>query len=228
MAPETSEMQAIKQRLATLESQHRVAKRIALVIFLATGAAVAMGQAPAKRIVVADQFILKDSAGIVRATLGFDRNEPTLTLIDANGRVRANLRTESINFLDVNGTQRVMMGSSTEISTKLVEGEEQIIDQGPGLTLSAADKKWMVDLRGMSEGGSLSLFGQSPANSDRQQAVLASTADGPSLTLSDTQGFKAIVGKASLRSPSTGTTSKTSAASVILFDKQGASVWSAP
>jgi hypothetical protein len=71
MTPEISEMQAIRQRLARVERQNSMVKRTALVIFLVAGALVAMGQAPVKRTVTADEFILKDSAGIVRATLGF-------------------------------------------------------------------------------------------------------------------------------------------------------------
>ena len=204
-------------------------KRIALVIFLVTGAVVAMGQAPVKRIVTADEFILKDSAGIVRAKLGFAgvSNEPTLTLIDANGRARANVSIEAIDFVDSNGTTRVVLGSTTAIYYKLVEGKTQITDQGPGLLFSGADHKTRVDLRGMSEGASISLFSQGPVNLDKQ-VLLESSPDGPSLTLSDFQGFRSIVGTTSLKTPSTGASTKTSAASVILFDKEGRSVWSAP
>ena len=84
-----------------------------------------------------------------------------------------------------------------------------------------------MDIRGMSSGSSISFYGQSPAKWG-QQAVLESSADGPSLTLSDAQGFRAIIGSASLNTPTTGASTKTSAASVILFDKEGKSVWSAP
>jgi hypothetical protein len=79
----------------------------------------------------------------------------------------------------------------------------------------------------MSEGASISLFSQGPENLTKQ-VVLESSPDGPSLTLSDAQGFRTIVGTASLNTPTTGASTKTSAASVILFDKEGRSVWSAP
>jgi hypothetical protein len=139
MTPETSEMQVISDRLKRVERQNRMAKRTALVILLITGAAVAMGQAPAKRTVIADEFVLKDSAGIVRATLGFVRNEPTLTLIDANTRDRAILTTEAMDFADSNGLTRVVLGSSSAIYYKLAEGRTQVVDQGPGLLFSGAD-----------------------------------------------------------------------------------------
>jgi hypothetical protein len=154
-------------------------------LVIAATSIIAMGQAPVKRIVTADEFILKDSAGIVRAKLGFAgvSNEPTLTLIDANGRERANLTTEAIEFADSTGMTRVLLGSSTGIYYNLVEGKAQITEHGPALRFSGADNKTRVDLRGMSEGASISLFGQGPAKWG-QQAVLESSPDGPSLTLS--------------------------------------------
>jgi hypothetical protein len=188
-----------------------------------------MGQAPTKKTVEANEFVLRDGTGIARATLGFVRNEPTLTLIDANGRKRANLGTEAIDFDDSNGTTRVLLGSSTAISYRLVEGRSQIVGQGPGLMFSRADKRVMMDLRGLSEGAAIYLYGetQNPANS-REQAVLKSSVDGPSLTLSDAQGFQTVVGSASLITPSTGESSKTSAASLVLFDKDKGVIWKEP
>jgi hypothetical protein len=226
--PESS-LQALASRVAKLEAQNRRLKKAGIASFIIATAIIVMGQAPAKRIVTADEFILKDSAGIVRATLGFAgvSNEPTLTLIDANRRERAYLTTEAIEFADRNGTTRVLLGSTVAASAELVEGKTKIVDQGPGLIFNDADKKGLLGLRGISQGASISLYGQGPAKGD-QQAVLESTANGPSLTLSDAQGFRTIVGSASLKTPSTGASSKTSAASVILFDKEGRSVWSAP
>ncbi|MGB7497431.1 MAG: hypothetical protein WBR26_06885 [Candidatus Acidiferrum sp.] len=227
MTADEQDLKAIAQRLEKIEKQNRTLKRFGLAILSLVGAIVTMGQAQASRSIVASEFRLMDSSGTVRATLGFHGGEPTLNLIDANGRARANLTTEAIEFADSNGTTRVVLGSSTAIYYKLVEGQPHITDHGPALLFSGADHKTRVDLRGMSEGASISLFSQGPANLDKQ-VVLESSPDGPSLTLSDAQGFRAIVGKASLSTPSTGATGKTSAASVVLFDKDGKSIWSAP
>ena len=79
--------------------------------------------------------------------------------------------------------------------------------------------KEVVDLRAYARGTMLSLS---------QHAVLKSGSDGPSLTLSDTKGFRSVVGSVSFSLPSTGETSKTSAASIALFDKDGRSIWIAP
>jgi hypothetical protein len=224
-----SSIEALEKRVAKLEAQNWRFKKAGIASFIIATAIIIMGQAPAKRIVTADEFILKDSLGIVRAKLGFAgvSQDPTLTLIDVNGRERAYLATEAIEFADSNGTTRVLLGSSNAISYKLVEGKTQITDQGPGLFFDGADRKVLMEIRGMSSGSSISFLGQGPAEWG-QQAVLESSADGPSLTLSDAQGFRTIAGIASLKTPRTGASTKTSAASVILFDKEGRSVWSAP
>ena len=52
--------------------------------------------------------------------------------------------------------------------------------------------------------------------------------DATNLELHDRQGFIAIIGNAALATPRTGETRKTSAASVILFDKDEKVLWKAP
>jgi hypothetical protein len=206
-----SELSNLAARVQKMERENRVLKLGGLIFLLAVGAVIAMGQAPTKRTVLADEFVLKDSTGNKRATLGLARGEPTLTLFDATGRERAWLGTEGIVFYDSSGTHRVILGSSTAVSYESVEGKAQITGQGPGLLLSSADKNTTVYLRGTSDGGSLLLYGRNPA-----------------LTLTDAQGFKTIVGSATLATPSTGASSRTSAASIALFDKEDKLIWSVP
>jgi hypothetical protein len=268
MTPETTDLHAITQRLDRLERQNRWLKRLGAIVLVALGAVIAMGQAPAKRTVVADEFVLKDSTGMKRAVLELERGQPMLTLFDANGKDRTLLGTDFISFMDSNnvpralfgvgtmnflspsgeqrvslgeeriafqdssGVERVSLGSSNAIAYKLVGGGTQVLGQGPGLMLFGADKKAMVDLREMPQGASLQLFGNevNPNSGLREQVQvrLESSVDGPSLHLTDTQGFHTAVGSVSLATPSTGLSSRTSAASVVLFDKSGKSIWSAP
>lgn len=49
-----------------------------------------------------------------------------------------------------------------------------------------------------------------------------------SLEVSDKQGFRTKIGSTELETPRTGETHKTSAASVVLFGKDGKTLWSAP
>jgi hypothetical protein len=51
---------------------------------------------------------------------------------------------------------------------------------------------------------------------------------GPRLELRDKQGFSAVLGNTSLVVPRTGKTENTSAASLVLFDKDGKVLSSAP
>lgn len=48
------------------------------------------------------------------------------------------------------------------------------------------------------------------------------------LIVEDKEGFSAVVGNADLVTPRTGETHQTSAASVVLFDKDKKVIWSAP
>ena len=205
---------AFAARLQKLERENRVLKRSALVVLLVLSAVVAMAQAPATRTVIADEFMLKDSTGVIRAKLGFARGEPRLTLLDAAGQPRAVLGTEFIDFMDSNSTTRVVLGSSS--AGELSPAGQVLPFEGPSLYFSGADKRVMVDLRETPRGGTLYLRGRNEPNS------------GPSLELTDAQGFKTVVGSVSLTDPSTGTSSRTSAASITLFGKDGKSIWSAP
>lgn len=60
------------------------------------------------------------------------------------------------------------------------------------------------------------------------QARLFVDDDGPSLALEDTQGFESRLGVAALRTPLTGESSRTSAASLTLFDKDRKVIWRTP
>lgn len=225
----TADTPTLTVRVAKIERENRLMKVAAIITLLCATAAIALGQAPTKRTVVADEFILKDKSGTMRATLGISDNQPVLTLLDANGKTAAKLMPDAITFHDSGGAIRVLLGSDTAISYELVGGRTQIIDQGPGLLLFTGGHRTLVDLRvrEKAQGAALSLYSQSPTNLGRR-VVLTSTVDGPSLTLSDDQGFRSIVGSVSQRESRTGTSSRTSAASVVLFDKDGNSIWSAP
>jgi len=57
---------------------------------------------------------------------------------------------------------------------------------------------------------------------------LLEESDTPTLSISDSKGFETIIGSTDLVTPSTGETHKTSAASVVLFDKDKNVIWQAP
>jgi hypothetical protein len=52
--------------------------------------------------------------------------------------------------------------------------------------------------------------------------------EGSSLSIADPNGFRSVIGSVDLETPRTGERHKTSAASVVLFGKDGKLLWSAP
>jgi hypothetical protein len=231
MFPQSLDGSGITDRLGRLEMENRRLKRLGLAALAVMGAALVMGQSSSRRTVEANEFILRDASGSIRATLKMNKGEPWLTLFGSNGKAQATLMSNAVEFADSNGIDRVILGSDAAASVRKVGDQNTVIDQGPGLLLSGPNGTARADLRGMTDGAVLSLYGQ---NQDRANAHLRVNLSsgvngvGPSLAISDDQGFQAVVGSISLSIPSTGGSSRTSAASLVLFDKDGKVVWNVP
>lgn len=108
----------LTQRLDRLERQNWRLKQMAGLILVGIAALVLMGEAlPKSRTVEAEEFVLKDASGRVRAILGADRfsgeGEPQhgLFLYDASGRARARLATWG------DGTQLVLYDHEVHITS---------------------------------------------------------------------------------------------------------------
>ena len=165
----SSEWSEVIERLEKLEKQNRRIKQVGTVVLFLAVAVLVMGQAPPKRTVEANEFILQDTNGKLGAKLAMLPGFSTLALYDENAR------------------ERVYMLASPF-------------------------------------GGSLSLFG-----GDRDARVTVSTLLGrPTLTIVDEEGFETTIGTSDLISTGTGETHKTSAASVVMFDKDKKVIWKAP
>jgi len=73
MTTQTPDLQAVAERLATVERQNRWMKTAGLVTIVLAAAAFVMARAePTSRVVEAEQFIVRDSRGQKRALLGLD------------------------------------------------------------------------------------------------------------------------------------------------------------
>jgi len=193
-------LEDVRAMLLRLERQIRRIKRLGGIVLAVTAVILVMGQAPSKKTVEANEFVLRDDGGNIRARLfmtakstttgkellGIDDlrpitipPEPTLALYDDKGQVKAMFNGGNISFLDSQG-----------------------------------------HLSGELMGGVLSLAG----NGDSSFAVLTPY----NLNLSDGDGFSATLGVASLVTPRTGESHKTSAASLVMFDKNKNVIWKAP
>jgi|SRR6516164_1744404 hypothetical protein len=196
--------------------------------------------------------------GVIGASLVVEGDDSTLTLggpartatsisIEARGS-RAWLRAQAPNGdvahfgLDVDGPRLSISNAVNESASLHVE------ENGPSLLLQAAGTRGAAarigvlsgtpSLRLLGAGGglapsaSLSILESGPAlalsGDENTSAWLRASKNGTSLKLEDSEGYNATVGSSGLVTPRTGETHTTSAASVVLFDKQKNVIWKAP
>ncbi len=217
------ELRAIIERLEKVERQNRRLKRAAFTVLLLAGVVMVMGQAHLSRTIVAQKFVLTDTRGETRAVLTAAGIDPSLlltpgeamfALYDTNGRVGAVLTAgpEGSHLQLADANQRVSADLGVHV-------------YGPALSLYDANGKERLSLnvhRDLSGAPEVSL-----SDSDRVRISL-NLLDGPSVYLNDKQGYAAAVGNIDLVTPRTGETSKSSAASVVLFGKDMKVLWKAP
>lgn len=144
--PNSSELGHLAERVARLEKENRLVKRIGLFMALLTVCVtVAAAQERASvRTVEAEHFVLKDVNGRVRADLGMDKNGVRLLLNDENEKVRLNAAVFSegpgIALFDENGAVRYTVSHSSRGPSMVFNDENQkpravmrLFKEGPGL-----------------------------------------------------------------------------------------------
>jgi len=107
-------MEALAQRLEKVEQQNRRLKRVGVVVLALAVAGIIMGQAmPGARKVEAEEFVLRDAAGNVRAELVAFKDGLALTLLDESGKSRATLAVDKpgprLSLYDENGKPRARL-----------------------------------------------------------------------------------------------------------------------
>lgn len=121
--------ETLMQRVDRLERQNRLFKRIGGFALGAIAAVVLMGQAlPSKvaKLVEAEKFLVRDTAGRPRATLGLlPDGSPSLNLIDQDGNIRmaVGMKSEgspSLNLYDKTQTNRAVLATLPDGSPALV------------------------------------------------------------------------------------------------------------
>jgi hypothetical protein len=89
--PESS-LEALANRVAKLEVQNRRLKQTGIALFIVAAAVVAMGQAPAKKVITANEFVLQDQSGPTRARLSMELKErQTLSFYKDKSNITASL-----------------------------------------------------------------------------------------------------------------------------------------
>jgi hypothetical protein len=252
----TPSLSELETRLEKLQRQNRRLKGLGLVFLLIVLSGLLLARTlhkPAHTLVVhrlelrdeagklcgdwivkngATSLRLYDAAGKPRAALGVTGEGPSLWFYDAAGKYRAGLgmfgEGPSLWFYDAAGNARAGLE---------VDGE------GPGLALLDDAGKPRARLTVDGEGAPGLWFYDAAG---KLRVALAVTGGGPglglidaagkggvgidqnSLSVTDVQGFKSVVGVTGLETPATGENDTTGAAAVTLFGKDRKVIWQAP
>ena len=243
-------------RITQLEKQNRMLKRVGAVVGALLVALFATGQAQSPRAIEANEFVLKDKAGVVRARLYMeDKTQPALYFYGPNNALPLALKggDEPAVVLNRAGTnEQVLITANRKFFGMVLYDEKShraalsVEDGTPGLdfydqeskpqaSIFALASRPVIRLYSTKASSSVELFA-SESNSGLEfvgpvgQATLGLREQnaGPHLELRDKGGYSAVLGNTSLVAPRTGKTENTSAASLVLFDKDGKVLSSVP
>lgn len=187
-----------------------------------------------------------DEVGTVRLSIGIYAGAPNVTLFNQDSKQVATLVSDdtgsqlwfgtgpTIKPLAAIGTNLTLDKDGKPSQASFVrlcdhKGKDRVeLDYSPlfneaTIQVSGTNEKETI---GISAGASLasSLF----VSSGRNAITLSSDKDGPVLSIGDDHGFLASIGSTSLVTKTTGETHRTSAASLVLFDKAKDVIWKAP
>ena len=221
MRPETPDIQVILERLNSLEKQNRRLRQAGVLVLIGIGALLLTGQVvPPNRIIEAQKFVLTDTEGRSRGEWSADRTRSELALYDQEGRRSVSLMT------DAQGNQSTLSlvnryGMRLVVSSFLDSGAVSLSEKA-----GSADWRYHFDLgdRGGPDYTSALRLWNAKGNA---RAVLEAGAAGPSLQI-ESEVFKTLMGSAVVDASNAGETHRTSAASLIMLDRDGKVIWHAP
>jgi hypothetical protein len=226
MAEQRQDLSQILTRLERVEKENRRLKRAGLAVLVLAGVVLLMGQARPNR-TEAERFVLKDASGRMRASLGVTDNDALLTLYGPQGGTAnaASAFDPTRGVLAEIGSDQTggfVILTNQQAGAKLRSDGLTFSDKilGPRLVLS-------TDL-----GGSLIFLSSTAKALDPKTpafgAALFGGDDLLSLNLIDKDGYRLQLGRTDLVTSRTGETHRTSAASLVMFGKDGKILWAAP
>lgn len=222
MLSETSELQDILQRLSRVERKNHRLKLFGFMFFVGIFGLFLMGQASVPKVpdvIEAQKFILRDSQGHGRATLGFTPdNSPALILNQTDGTLGATLKVgpqgrSMLSLYDRGGNPRALLSLDT--------------DGSAGITFGDADGKARAGLAVTSEkSAGLILYG----NGEKPLALVGLTRDGsPAIIFTEERGKpNVVIANTEAQAGLTGLVNKKADFSMSITDKAGKVIWSAP
>jgi hypothetical protein len=262
-------LEQIQDRLLKLERQNRRFKQLGALALIATASLLVMGQASPKKTVEANEFILRDNSGNVRARLSVEETpsspgQAQFVLLDKEGKTtvtmdsgyfgvfggtlvlsdqQANKRVVVSADKSVGGTlslndEKGMSGTVLQTTAAVLPDATVSVMRTSRLTLIGKDKEpkgvlYVGDDGSASlglnavDGKGIVLTPKVMGFTDSKGEAIA-TFGRDAIAVTDDQGFSATIGAQELTMPRTGETHKTSAASIVLFDKNKNVLWKAP
>lgn len=204
----------INGRLEKLERENRRMKKIGIVAGVVVSTFIIGGQAKTNKVVEANEFRLVDGSGKVRADLTMmPVSGPELCFYDDTGTVVAYISTtpDPGLYLGGPGTKEKAVIRAGTSDTKFPT-QPILYLGGPGSSVQLAG----------GTANSIRILG--PAGT----FTVTNDEDGPSITVVDKEGYSTEVGKTAFVQPKTGKREQTPAASLVLLDRDGKVLWSAP
>lgn len=192
---------SLQSRIAKLEKQNRRFKQFGVATLAGAALLFVMAQAPARKTIEANEFVVKDAHGNTRIRLGVDpkNNSADLWLQTAKGEEGASLSDSGL-ILQQGGVVRTVLDNG-DLSLANTQGQANV-------KFSAADN---AERDVSIEGPNGYLFYK----------------PGEALQVSDIDGYTASVGNTDIRGAA-GANAHTNAASVVLTDPDSKVLWKAP
>ena len=214
---ETSEWSAVIGRLEKLEKQNRRMKQAGIAGLLFISCVLLMGQAPSTKTVEANEFVLRDSGGKTLGRWTIERGFPKIEMYDGEKLQRTTFGIAGVFGRGAPQPLLQMVDGDTSTLLFVGTGASNLVFNSNGDNASSV-------MLGMTLFGPQLFLGRN----GKSKAGLSITGSGPSLDITDEAGFQTTIGNAELETVRTGESHKTSAASVILFDKDKNVLWKAP
>ena len=152
-----NELDALNWRVATLERRLRLAVRAGVTLPLIAAAALMLGQAPAsnqpaKRVIEAEEFLVRDKDGRPRIRIGPDPTIPSIKILDSEGKPIVLLQGSSalvhsamVQVQAKNGMTATLSAGSDDVHLSLRTGMEKeevedLLRRGKEAFLAHAEK----------------------------------------------------------------------------------------
>jgi hypothetical protein len=251
MKSDTPDLQNILRRVEILEKKNKRFRRLVpTVLLLGVGALAVIGATgSASAVLSAHKFVLLDAQGRPRleiatpaslgtTAVGLGADDPGIWISDEKGHDRAIILSDRVSFQDEAGKERAalrMQGDSPELALLDDHGRKlaalYAMYEMPVLDLTNGNAKRGVRMMAGESDTILDLYDprrQQESKDPGSAIAVGLYAHDPSIILGDEVGFETRIGSTNLVTPHTGGTYKTSAASLVLFGKDGKVLWSVP